>query len=89
MKPHIVLFTSTEDVECAVRAMFGQSTKAIMAETGFSPGQISYRVKKAGISRQDFRDGKTDLARRMIQIGRRHAVQTVRTEIAPKFRRLG
>lgn len=86
---HTVIFTAPDDVECAIRALLGQTTRAIMEQTGLSSGQVQYRVKKAGISRADFRHGRTDLARHMFQIGRGPALRIVRHEIAPKWKRNG
>jgi len=88
MHTHKVVFANGDDVDCAVRALLGQSTKAIMEATGLTEGQVTYRIAKAQINRWDFRHGKTPLAQRMIEIGRGPAAHIVNSEIAPKFRKL-
>jgi hypothetical protein len=82
---HRILFTATDDQECAARALLGQSTLAIATATRLTPGQVQYRITKAGINRWDFRNGKTPLANRMIDLGYNLAAQQVTTDIAPKF----
>ena len=40
----------------------GLHGSAIRRNTGYSEGQISYRLRKYGISRRDIRDGKSELS---------------------------
>ncbi len=84
---HRVVFTANDDVECAVRALLGQSTRAISKSTGLSESQVQYRVSKAGIDRWAFRNGETPLATKMIDLGYSHAQREVVNGIAPKFAR--
>jgi hypothetical protein len=85
MHTHRVVFTANDDIEVALRALMGQSTQAIVDATGLNPGQVQYRVTKAGINRWEFRHGRTPLANRMIEMGRGIARRQVDNEIAPKF----
>lgn len=65
--PIRVQWTSDEDIQCAILAGMGFSTKMIMAETGLSACQISYRLQKGRIYRKDYRDGTSDVAQRMME----------------------
>jgi hypothetical protein len=85
---HTVVFDAGDDVECAVRALLGQTTRAIVAATGLSESQVQYRVSKAGINRWDFRNGKTALAKKVVEMGRGMASRHVEVEIAPQFEKL-
>ena len=82
---HTVIFRDGDDVEVAIRALLGQSTKAICKATGLPPHQVQYRVSKAGINRWDFRHGRTPLAQQMIEAGWQPALQQVSQKITPKF----
>jgi hypothetical protein len=54
-----------DDHDCAFYASIGMSTAFIMGKTGLSQSQVIYRLKKAGLtkennaSRMDFRNGKS------------------------------
>lgn len=60
---HYSIFQDTKDFECALLASLGFSDKLIISRTKLTPGQISYRLKRAGISRQNYRDGKSTLSK--------------------------
>lgn len=66
IKPKRVTWTSDDELRCAILAGMGFSTKFIMAETGLSPSQISYRLKKGQIKRADYRNGQSAMAERML-----------------------
>ncbi len=55
-----------EDHECALLGALGFSSNLIMRQTGLRPGQISYRLHKADISRMEFRNGTSPWARMMM-----------------------
>lgn len=82
---HTVVFEAVNDVECACLALLGQTTSAIARETGLSESQVQYRVSKAGIKRWDFRNGRSTLAREMIERCYGSAQKEVEHQIAPKF----
>jgi hypothetical protein len=69
------------DLKCALMAAHGASTAWIMKETGLSAGQVSYRVKKAGLikdnsmSRRDFRNGDSPFSTKMMEFIRTRAVK--------------
>jgi hypothetical protein len=52
-----------EDHICLLLAIRGRSNKAIIKETNYSPGMISYRLKKFGVSRMDYRNGEGPFAK--------------------------
>lgn len=85
---HIVVFSPESDEEdCAVRAMLGQSTAAIAARRGLTVGQVSYRIKKGGLigARAAYRNGQTSLAKAVYNMGRSMARRQVQRQIAPLF----
>ncbi len=53
-------------MRCVMLASMGMSNKPIMEQTGFTPGQIAYRLRRAGIYRRYYRDGISDVAERMM-----------------------
>lgn len=85
---HKVVFTAQDDVECAIRALLGQSTVAIAAATGLSESQVQYRVSKARINRWEFRNGQSWMAKQMIRQMRPVASSHVANHIAPQFSHL-
>lgn len=66
-KPLRVNWTSDEDLQCAILASLGFSTKYIMEMTGLSACQVSYRLGKGRIKRKDYRDGTSDMAHRVVE----------------------
>ena len=56
-----------EDYECAHFGALGFSTRFISHETGLRPGQITYRLKKANLSRMAFRNGESIYARLVLR----------------------
>lgn len=65
--PRRVQWTSDEDLQCAIMGAMGFSTKFIGEQTGLSPCQISYRLKKGSIKRADYRNGDSAMAQRVIE----------------------
>lgn len=65
-KPIRVTWTSDDELRCAILAGMGFSTAFIMAETGLTACQISYRLRKAAIKRADYRNGGSAMAERML-----------------------
>lgn len=52
------------DYGCAIMAMMGLSTKAILRRfPQLSQGQVTYRVNLKGIKRKSYRDGENMIAR--------------------------
>lgn len=54
---HYVDFHKPDDFDCALYAAYGMSTDFIVRKTGLSPGQVSYRLRKASIKRKSVRNG--------------------------------
>lgn len=61
----------------------GLHGSAIRRNTGYSEGQISYRLTKYGISRRDIRDGKSPLSDVLI----RAATPALQVAVREKVRR--
>ena len=62
-----VNWTSDDDLKAAIMAAMGFSTKFICDETGLSPCQVTYRLRKANIRRATYRNGESDMAQRVIE----------------------
>lgn len=65
-KPLRVTWSSDEDIQTAILAGMGFSTKFITETTGLTPCQVSYRLHKAQIRRSAYRNGESVVAQRMI-----------------------
>ncbi len=90
MCKHTVVYTSAQDIACAVMAMQGRTTKAIARELGMSPHMVQYRISKAQNSlktrfRADYRNSNGALVRQMMELTRPLAYKVVTTKVAPKF----
>jgi hypothetical protein len=59
-----------KDRECALLGAMGFSTGYIAAKTKLSPGQVGYRLGKAGIFRADFRNGSSEFAKLVLRQSR-------------------
>jgi hypothetical protein len=82
---HTVVFQNPVEVDCAVRAMLGQTTNAIAQATGLSPFQVMYRIHKAGIRRADYRNCTSETAQVCYNVMNTALDKEVRAEITPKF----
>jgi len=68
-KPRRVdFFGIDEDYEAAFLGSLGFSTRCIQARTKLSPGQVTYRLKKAAIRRIDYRDGTSETATMVMRL---------------------
>ena len=56
-----------EDYECALLGALGFSSRYIQGKTGLRTGQITYRLRKAHISRMDFRNGQSVYAKMVLR----------------------
>ena len=63
MKPRAFQFA--QDHDAARLGEKGFSTRFITQHTGLTPSQVAYRLKKAGVHHQAFRNGETVEARRV------------------------
>lgn len=70
-----------EDFHCALLASLGFSTSLIQSRTGLSAGQIAYRLRMGAIKRQDYRNGESPLADRILTQSRRVAISAVQSHI--------
>lgn len=61
-------FTVDEDYEAAFLGSLGFSTRCIQSRTKLSPGQVTYRLKKAAIRRIDYRDGTSETATLVLRL---------------------
>jgi hypothetical protein len=66
-----------EDHACAFYGAIGMSTKFIAKQTNLSPSQISYRLKKAGLtkangaSRMDYRNGDSPFSMAILNLAQK------------------
>lgn len=56
-----------EDYNCALLGALGFSSRYIQSKTGLRNTQIQYRLRKAQISRMDFRNGEGVYAKLMLR----------------------
>ena len=70
-----------DDFKCALMGSLGFSTRLIMDHTGFTPGQVGYRLRLGGIKRTDYRNGTSAMAVSMLQKARVMAVPLVRDQL--------
>lgn len=56
-----------EYYQCCILASLGFSTQYIMAQTGLSAGQIAYRLRQASLKRADYRNGESEMAKRVMK----------------------
>jgi hypothetical protein len=85
-KPRRVdFFGNDQDYEAAFLGSLGFSTRCIQGNTKLSPGQITYRLRKAAIRRIDYRDGTSDMARVVLRSMR----PTLEKEVMHYLRDLG
>lgn len=77
---------NAKDLEAAVLASMGFSTDFIQAKTGLSPGQIGYRLKRAGVKRAEYRSGNSALARMVLGQLHGKAKAVVTSEIPTEYR---
>lgn len=87
---HTVVFTDAASRRAVAMAMQGMSTKAIAKALGITLSEAQYRISKAQKSmrtrfRQDYRNSSSPLAKQMMQVTEKLALQTVDRDIAPKF----
>jgi hypothetical protein len=68
--------SEASDHECALLAAMGMSTHYIIQQTGLSPSQITYRIRRAGLtrdngtSRLDFRNGVSPFTAPLLNMAR-------------------
>jgi hypothetical protein len=81
LHPRRVNLLQGEDFHCAMLASLGFSSHLIHKRTGLSKGQIAYRLRMGAIKRQDYRNGHSMLADRILSQSHRVAVTEVRAHI--------
>lgn len=73
------------DIACIILGRLGMSAKCISERTGLSSGQIYGRLRMAGISVKDYRDGRTDFSQKVIAIAGAEAhlaISDIKAQIA-------
>lgn len=65
---HVDPYNNQADHWCIILALRGRSNKSIIRETGLSPGQISYRLKKFEVKRMEYRDGTSAFAKQVDKV---------------------
>lgn len=83
---HVALLSKQEDFETIMLASMGLTAKAITKRSGYSVGQVYYRLRKAGVKITDYRNGTSVFAQLVMeQVGRKAAqklTQNVRALIS-------
>lgn len=72
------------DVAAIIMGRLGMSAKLISEKTGLTPAQIYGRLRMAGISVKDYRDGRTEFSQRVIAIAgdeAHHAIEDIKAQI--------
>lgn len=59
----------------------GFSTELIARKTHLTPGQIQYRLNKGGISRKDYRNGRSMIAQRILNAAPHTVLPTLQKEL--------
>lgn len=90
MTKHKVTYQAITDIAVAVRAMQGQTTRAIAREFKISESMAQYRISKAQLAfgtyfRRDYRNGTGEIVKKMLAATANLARQIVVQDIAPKF----
>lgn len=62
-KPKKVDWLDPDDLRAVCMAQMGQSTVAIVRETGLTSCQVQYRLMKSNTKRSDYRNGKSKMAK--------------------------
>ena len=78
-KPQRVDFLANNvDMQVLIYGELGMSTRYITGKTLFSPGQVSYRLRKASVRRMDYRDGTSAVAKAVIRQAREFTESQIR-----------
>jgi hypothetical protein len=67
--------------KCLILAGLGFSNKYITKCTNLTTSEISQRVKKAGIKRKFYRDGESEIAKKVEFQAGKFVSQTIRTQL--------
>ncbi len=70
-----------DDFETLILGALGKSSNFIASQTGYSPGQIAYRLKKREIKRIDYRNGISELSQRLLAVEKKVAYNYLRRKI--------
>jgi hypothetical protein len=74
------------DFRTALLGGFGFTSGYIASQTGLSPGQITYRLRKSGVKISDFRNGRGVIAHQLFKHHRRECEPLLRKQIAAALR---
>lgn len=72
---------NTKDFEVVFLGGFGQSTKRIAEQTGYTTGQILYRLKKGQVKRRDYWNGVSPMVKIAIQRTRKVAMERLHAHL--------
>lgn len=80
----VLPLANQQDFECVLLGRFGMTMATIAQFTGLSKGQVSYRLKKAGIRTTDFRYGKGEFASMVFGVATKPGARLVISELRTK-----
>ncbi|HLX61047.1 MAG TPA: hypothetical protein VKX17_07170 [Planctomycetota bacterium] len=81
VQPRPVRLFHGKDFLCALLGSLGFSTKFIVDRTDLTPGQISYRLRRAGVKRADYRNGESALSTTILGRARPVAIPAVKAHL--------
>jgi hypothetical protein len=85
-KHHTIAFLAKQaDFDCLMLAEFGMTLKTIAGYTGLTKGQVSYRLRKANVKVQDFRNGRGPYAAMVFQYLNKPASRQLIADVRGKF----
>jgi uncharacterized protein YjhX (UPF0386 family) len=80
-------FQNDRDFTVALMGELGFSTAFIMAKTGLTFCQISYRLGRAEAKRSNYRNGDSPIARSILQTAKSHETTGVNLHVIRKLER--
>ena len=82
---HKIRFIDATELACVTLGALGRTTDSIAKELGLSRCQVTYRLKKAEISRKDIRNGKSEIGKYISSLTFSKVRTKLAHELQPKF----
>lgn len=70
---NVDFLNNPKDMKVAVLGSLGLSTAYIAAVTGFTSGQVIYRLTKGSVRRNDYRNGHSQIAKYVVGVATEQA----------------
>jgi hypothetical protein len=88
MARKVDLLYNEDDFQVCLMGSLGMSTKAICESTGLSHCQVTYRLNKAQVSRAQYRNGTSAVAKELMKRNTHFAAPIVKKEINKRLKEL-